>query len=180
MLTESEKEFLLHIARMSIAAAVQRKGASIPDTIPAALMENCGAFVTLHKGGELRGCIGYIEGFKPLVETVWDAAEKAALEDYRFMPITTNELTDIKIEISALSQPKLITNIDEIEVGKHGLIIEYQHSRGLLLPQVATEYKWDRETFLNQTAHKAGLPSDRWKDPQTKIYIFTAEIFSED
>jgi len=179
MLTENEREFLLHIARLSMIAAVNKKGALIPDKVPPALQENRGAFVTLYKSGELRGCIGYIEGFKPLVEIVWDAAEKAALEDYRFIPVTPNELTDIDIQISVLSPPELITDINKIEVDKHGLIIEFEHNRGLLLPQVATEYGWDRETFLNQTARKAGLTSDRWKDPKSKIYIFSAEIFKE-
>jgi AmmeMemoRadiSam system protein A len=180
MLSEGEKEFLLFIARRSIEAAVTKKGTAMPENIPITLTENCGAFVTLHKGSELRGCIGYIEGMKPLYETISDAAQKAALEDYRFMPVTPDELAYIKIEISVLSPLKLINNMDEIEVGKHGLIIEYQYNRGLLLPQVATEYGWNRQTFLNQTAHKAGLPSDIWKNPQAKIFIFTAEIFHED
>jgi AmmeMemoRadiSam system protein A len=179
MLSESEKEFLLQNARRSIEAAVRRKGAALPEKLPQPLMELCGAFVTLHKGGELRGCIGYIEGLKPLIETIWDAAEKAALEDYRFMPVTVEELPDIEIEISVLSPLKHVKDINEIEIGKHGLVVEVGYNRGLLLPQVATEYSWDRETFLNQTARKAGLLSDGWKNPEAKIFIFTAEIFSE-
>ena len=179
MVSESEKEFLLQNARRSIEAAVRRKGAALPEKIPQPLMELYGAFVTIHKGGELRGCIGYIEGLKPLIETIWDGAEKAALEDYRFMPVTAEELPDIEIEISVLSPLKQVKDINEIEVGKHGLVIEVGYNRGLLLPQVATEYGWDRETFLNQTARKTGLPSDGWKNPEAKIFIFTAEIFNE-
>ncbi len=180
MLSKSDKESLLQIARISIESAVRKKGEAITENQSSRLKEKCGAFVTLHKSGELRGCIGYIESDIPLTETVCDAAKKAALEDYRFTPVTPDELMDIEIEISILSPLKLIRNIDEIEVGKHGLIIDYQHNRGLLLPQVATEYGWDKETFLNQTARKAGLQSDQWKDSRSKIYIFTAEIFREE
>jgi len=179
MLSDIEKEFLLQNARRSIEAAVRRKGAALPEKIPQPLMELCGAFVTLHKGGELRGCIGYIEGLKPLIETIWDAAEKAALEDYRFMPVKPEELHEIEIEISVLSPLKTIQKISEIEIGKHGLIVELGPNRGLLLPQVATEYGWDKETFLNQTAQKAGLHANAWKDPEVKIFIFSAEIFNE-
>jgi AmmeMemoRadiSam system protein A len=179
MFSASEKKLLLTIARSSIEAAVQDKEFSFPAAMPKSLMTECGAFVSLHKHGDLRGCIGYIEGVQPLAETVRDAAQKAAMEDYRFTPVTSQELHELDIEISVLSPLKLIQDVKEIEVGKHGILLDYQHARGLLLPQVAVEYNWDRETFLNQTARKAGLTSDRWKSPGAKIFIFTAEIFSE-
>lgn len=179
MLSSDHKKTLLKTARKSIKAAVEGKIFDSPRDVSSELKEPCGAFVTLHKFGELRGCIGYIEGVLPLIETVKDVAEKAALEDYRFTPVTKDELSNIDIEISVLSPLKLIKNINEIEVGKHGIVMEYRHNRGLLLPQVATEYGWDRETFLNQTARKAGLSVDQWKDPETKIFIFSAEIFGE-
>jgi AmmeMemoRadiSam system protein A len=179
MLSESEKKLLLTIARSSIEGAVQDTEYSLPADVTTSLKEPCGAFVTLHKHGDLRGCIGYIEGVEPLAETVRDAAQKAAMEDYRFTPVTAEEIRELDIEISVLSPLKLIRDVKEIEVGKHGILLDYQHARGLLLPQVAVEYSWDRETFLNQTARKAGLSSDRWKSPGAKIYIFTAEIFSE-
>ena len=146
---------------------------------PAPLHQLSGAFVTIREENELRGCIGYIEGIKPLVEAVQEVAAKAAIDDPRFLPVSEEELGVIEIELSVISPLKHIKTVDEIEVGKHGLLIELRNYRGLLLPQVATEHKWDRETFLNQTARKAGLSSYAWKDPDVKISIFTAEIFGE-
>jgi AmmeMemoRadiSam system protein A len=179
MLSKTDKKSLLQIARKAIEAAV--RGLKLPktDTCSKSLMELCGAFVTLHKDDELRGCIGYIEGVKPLVHTVQEVAIKSALEDPRFMPVTEEELSQLEIEISVISPMKQIKSIEEIEVGKHGLLIEQRGYRGLLLPQVATEYGWDKETFLNQTARKAGLPTNAWKDSHTIISIFSAEIFNE-
>ena len=179
MLSDSDKRFLLQTARRSVENAVRGSYEPLPEKIPPHLMEPCGAFVTLHRAGELRGCIGYIEGTNPLVEIIQEVAEKAAREDYRFVPVTSDEVSALEIEISVLSPLKLINDIKEIEVGKHGLVIEYEYNRGLLLPQVAVEYGWDRETFLNQTARKAGLTSDKWKDPKAEIYIFSAEVFNE-
>jgi len=179
MFSENEKIILLKAARSAIEDAIIGKTSLLIKDVPQSLREPCGAFVTLHKEGELRGCIGYVEGIKPLIETVKDVAEKAALEDYRFSPVTEDELPKIEIEISILSPLKQIKSIDEIEVGKHGLIIEQGGYRGLLLPQVAAEYGWDRTTFLNQTARKAGLSPEEWKNPKTKIFIFTAEIIKE-
>jgi AmmeMemoRadiSam system protein A len=179
MFSTSEKKVLLTIARSAIEAVVLEKEFSFPSGMPKSLTTKCGAFVSLHKHGDLRGCIGYIEGIEPLAETVRDAAQKAAMEDYRFTPVTAEEIHELDIEISVLSPLELIQDVKEIEVGKHGILLDYQHARGLLLPQVAVEYNWDRETFLSQTARKAGLSADRWKSPGAKIFIFTAEIFSE-
>lgn len=184
MLTSDDKNILLETARTSIETAIRLRckdeDFQLPSKVSSALKESCGAFVTLHKFGELRGCIGYIEGVLPLIETIKDVAAKAATEDYRFNPVTQDELPEITIEISVLTPLKLIKDINEIEVGKHGIIMQREHNRGLLLPQVATEYGWDRETFLNQTARKAGMSADAWKKPDTNIYIFSAEIFSEE
>jgi AmmeMemoRadiSam system protein A len=179
MLTDNEKEILLLVARISIKDAVEGTNSEIPEMFPQALKEKCGAFVTLHNHGDLRGCIGYVEGFMQLVDTVREVSVKAALEDPRFAPVTAEELDDLEIEISVMSPLKKIADINDIEIGKHGIIIEREHRRGLLLPQVATEYNWDRETFLIHTCRKAGLPSDAWKDTKTNISIFSAEIFHE-
>ena len=148
------------------------------ETVPRSLCEPRGAFVSLHRQGQLRGCIGYLEAVKPLGQTVREMAAAAAFHDPRFRPLGKEELADLEVEISVLSPMRLIKNIDEIQVGTHGLYIVQGPCRGLLLPQVATEYKWDRLTFLQQTCGKAGLPPDAWKDPDTKIYLFTAEIFA--
>jgi len=141
------------------------------------LKEQRGAFVTLNKHGSLRGCIGYIEGYKPLYEAVAEMAEAAAFRDPRFMPLTQDEWKDIEIEISVLTPLERITDINQIKAGKHGIYIKKGFYSGLLLPQVATEYGWDRKTFLEQTCRKAGLPSDAWKEEDTVIYIFSADIF---
>jgi AmmeMemoRadiSam system protein A len=179
MLSESEKQFLLQTARRAIEAAVLEQRPPLIEHPTKNLLEPCGAFVTIHEHGELRGCIGYIEGVKPLIETILDVAPKAALEDPRFPPVSSEELSHLELEISVLSPMKRMTNINEIVIGKHGLVIEIGPYRGLLLPQVATEYGWDRETFLNQTSRKAGLPSDAWKTPSAKILMFSAEVFDE-
>ena len=179
MLSESEKQFLLEVARASITAAVMGKQEPKRGKCPPAVLQPSGAFVTLHERNELRGCIGYIEAARPMVETVHNVAAKAALEDPRFPPVSPEELSSIELEISVISPMKRIQSADEIEVGKHGILLQAGMSRGLLLPQVATEYGWDRETFLCQTARKAGLPSSAWKNPETRIFIFTAEVFGE-
>lgn len=179
-LTDVHKRTLLHIARMSIEHAV--KGQQVPELgeLAEVLRQPIGAFVTLNKRGELRGCIGYTEAHKQLAETVSEVALKAALEDPRFVPVTEQELDDVIVEISVLSPLRKISRIEEIEVGRHGLVLEKEYCRGLLLPQVAQENQWDREAFLNFTARKAGLPADAWKEAETCIYVFTAEIFREE
>jgi AmmeMemoRadiSam system protein B/AmmeMemoRadiSam system protein A len=141
------------------------------------LTELRGAFVTITKRGALRGCIGHIRALLPLYKTIEEMAAAAAFEDPRFPPITKNELKDLEIEISVLTPFKQITDVQEIEVGTHGIYMEKGYYSGLLLPQVATEYRWDRDTFLEHTCRKAGLPPDAWKDRDTRIYIFSADIF---
>ncbi len=178
-LNREEKIYLLKLARETIET--QLKYHRNPETKPISpkVQEKFGVFVTLHKFGELRGCIGYVEGIKPLYQAVMDMAKAAAFEDPRFPPVELSEVPDLDIEISVLSPLKKIESIDEIVIGKHGLIMQRGFHRGLLLPQVATEWNWNREEFLRQTCLKAGLPPDAWKDPETEIYIFSAEIFSE-
>ncbi|MFH1854128.1 MAG: AmmeMemoRadiSam system protein B [Candidatus Omnitrophota bacterium] len=178
-LNREEKDKLLQIAKASVIEAVTGKKQAKIEVTEERLKENCGAFVTLKKQGQLRGCIGYIIAVKPLYETVRDVAKSAAINDYRFNPVTEEELDKIDIEISALTPLKRISDINEIEVGKHGLYMKRSFSSGLLLPQVATEYGWDKETFLEHTCRKAGLSTDAWKDPATEIYTFSAEVFGE-
>jgi len=176
-LSEQEKKTLHHIAKTVIEN--KAKGKTVPEfnVDSPILKENRGAFVTIQKKGQLRGCIGYIEGRGPLYRTVEEMAEAAAFRDPRFMPINEKELPELNIEISVLTPLKKITDINEIEVGKHGIYIIKRPFSGLLLPQVATEYGWDRQTFLEHTCNKAGLPSNAWKDKNTEIYIFSADIF---
>ncbi len=178
-LSAADKKLLLQMARASIEAHLLDKPVPSLESVPQSLCEPRGAFVSLHRRGQLRGCIGYLEAAKPLGQTVREMAAAAAFHDPRFRPLGKAELADLEVEISVLSPMQLINNIDEIQVGTHGLYIVQGYCRGLLLPQVATEYKWDRLTFLQQTCCKAGLPSDAWKEPGTKIYRFTAEIISE-
>ena len=139
-----------------------------------------GAFVTLNKQGELRGCIGNIIGQKPLYQTVRDMAIESATADPRFQPVTKEELKDINIEISVLSPLRKISDISEFELGRHGVIVKKGWNQGVFLPQVALETGWSKEEFLsNLCAHKAGLSPDAWKDPKTEIHIFSAIVFSE-
>ncbi len=178
-LSTAEKKLLLQVARDSIGAGLKGEAAPRVKTSSAVLAERRGAFVSLHRRGQLRGCIGYIDAVKPLLETVTEMAQAAAFQDPRFRPLQADELADLEIEISVLTPMRLIENVDEVEVGKHGLYIVRGLNRGLLLPQVATQCHWDRPTFLAQTCCKAGLPPDAWKDPSTQIFTFMAEIFSD-
>ncbi|KAB2879348.1 AmmeMemoRadiSam system protein A [bacterium] len=182
-LSAEEKKLLLDIARQSIVSSV--KGVPVPDlaasyTISPSLEIKAGAFVTIEIDQHLRGCVGYIQSNEPLAETVSKAAVSAALHDNRFSPLTVGELGNIEIEISVLSPMKKVKDVESILPGQHGLLIESGFHHGLLLPQVATEYRWDRETFLEQTCIKAGLPKNAWKKPETVIYCFTALVFNEE
>ncbi|MBL7995981.1 AmmeMemoRadiSam system protein A [bacterium] len=182
-LSSEEKKTLLDIARHSIVSSV--KGVPIPDleesySISPSLEIKAGAFVTIEMNQRLRGCVGYIQSNEPLCETVSKAAVSAALHDNRFNPLTVGELGNIEIEISVLSPMNKVKDVGNIIPGQHGLLIERGFHHGLLLPQVATEYRWDRETFLDQTCVKAGLPKDAWKKPDTVIYSFTALVFNEE
>jgi len=178
-LTKEERAELHTIAREAIEAKLTSGGpvSRGVETASRKLKEPSGAFVTLYKKGELRGCIGQIVPKMPLAEAVAAMAQEAAFRDPRFTPVRSGELDDLKIEISVLTPLQKIDSPDEIEVGKHGIVIVRDGSMGLLLPQVATEYNWDRNQFLDHCCLKAGLPASSWKDKGTEIYIFSADVF---
>lgn len=178
-LTDKEKKVLLDIAKSTIEAKINRKDMPEVKIDSETLKQKRGAFVTLKKRGQLRGCIGYIKAYKPLWETIQEMAVAAAFHDPRFPSLKADEVNQLTFEISVLSPLKRIKKIDEIEVGKHGLYLISGYNSGLLLPQVATEYGWDRETFLNETCYKAGLPPQAWRDAETEIYIFSADYFGD-
>jgi len=176
-LNEEEKKTLHHIAKTVIEN--KARGKAVPEFKIEShiLKENRGAFVTIQKKGQLRGCIGYIEGHGPLHKTIEEMAEAAAFRDPRFSPVKEKELPELDIEISVLTPLKRIKDVNEIQVGKHGIYIVRGMWAGLLLPQVATEYGWDRLAFLEHTCQKAGLPPNAWKEKDIEIYIFSADIF---
>ncbi len=176
-LSADEKALLHKIARENIEAKLLGKKTPSLDNLPTNLKENHGAFVTLNKHGQLRGCIGRLVADRPLGEVVADMALAAAFQDPRFRPLTADELKDLEIEISVLTPFKRIGSVEEIQVGKHGILMRNGGASGLLLPQVATDYGWDRTAFLEHTCQKAGLPKDAWKDKSTEIYIFSADVF---
>ncbi len=178
-LTNDEKELLLKAARQSILSAFgEAEKPEINYTAYPLLKQKMGAFVTIKIDEDLRGCIGYIIAIKPLFETVCETARAAAFNDPRFKELTREEFDKIKIEISVLSLFEPIKSYDEIELGKHGLLME-EGGRAVLLPQVATENNYTREQFLTTLCHKAGLYGDYWKETKLKLKVFTATIFSE-
>lgn len=179
-LTREEQIWLLDLAEATVTACVNKKPLPDPQDVPDKFRVKRGAFVTLEKNGELRGCIGYILPILPLYQTVIEMAQSAALHDPRFSPVSPSELKNITVEISVLTVPETITDPAMIEVGKHGIIMKRGYAQGLLLPQVATDYGWDRETFLEHTCQKAGLPRNAWKDKDTEIQIFSAQVFNRE
>ncbi len=179
-LTRAEKDVLMKIAKQSVFYAVkERKMYQCSSGGLAKLEQDRGAFVTLKKHGELRGCIGYVAPVKPLCLTVRDVAAAAAVDDPRFRPVEFRELNDLEYEVSVLSPLHRVADIKQIEVGKHGLVMRKGDREGLLLPQVPVEQRWDRKTFLEQTCVKADLPPNAWKDDGTDIFMFTALVFDE-
>ena len=177
-LTLREKDELLRLARKSVETAVhEHKLYDAAAPAAEALNQERGAFVTLKEHGELRGCIGYITPMKSLAETVRDVAAYAALEDSRFKPVTAQELPLLEYEISVMSPLRRVLDIKEIKVGKHGLIMKQGDIEGILLPQVPVEEHWNRDTFIQETCLKAGLPRQAWKDDDTDIFMFTALVF---
>jgi AmmeMemoRadiSam system protein B/AmmeMemoRadiSam system protein A len=175
---EGDKATLLKLARQSIEANLAGKPAPDIKITSPRLREEMGAFVTLTRNGELRGCIGHIIGTQALYKTVQEMAVAAATEDPRFPPVSAGELRDIAIEISVLTPLRTVSDPAEIEVGRDGIYIEKGFYRGLLLPQVATQYGWDREEFLDHTCLKAGLPAGCWREGAT-IKAFSAQVFNE-
>jgi len=177
-LRESQRQFLLGLAREAISVRLSDRRTVAPETEDPILKEKRGAFVTLTKNGHLRGCIGYPLPIKPLAAAVAEMAVAAALEDPRFPPVQIEELEEIRIEISVLSLPVSVDDPKKVVVGRHGIIISKGSRKGLLLPQVPVEYKWDRETFLRHGCLKAGLSPDDWTHG-ARIEVFEAQVFHE-
>lgn len=175
--SEEEKRKLKEIAIKTIEAVVRGKKPPQFKDVPARLKQNFGVFVTINKHGNLRGCIGHIYPDKPLYLICQQMARAAALEDSRFKPVRESELPDLEIEISVLTPFERVTDINEIVIGRDGLIVRRGYLSGLLLPQVATEYGWDVVEFLENTCEKAGLPRDAYKLKDTEIYKFSAQVF---
>jgi AmmeMemoRadiSam system protein B/AmmeMemoRadiSam system protein A len=176
-LPAEDRASLHRIAREAVQAGLERKPYDPPAPSSERLKAPGAAFVTLKKCGELRGCIGHVIAQIPLYRTVADMARAAAFQDPRFTPVTKGEFKELSFEISVMSPLQRISDPKQVQVGKHGLIIRKGGASGLLLPQVATEYGWDREAFLENTCRKAGLPSDAWKEKDAEIYVFSAEVF---
>ncbi len=184
-LTQEEGELLLKIARENIEKYLKGGTYNCPSNLPKIFYEKLGVFVTLSIKSNLRGCIGYPEPYLPLIDGLLDVSIAAAVEDPRFNPLSYDEFKNVKIELSILTKPQLVNvhsfkdYLEVLKVGRDGLIIENGYHRGLLLPQVPVEQKWDIKTFLENLCYKAGLSSDIWKDENTKIYSFQAQIFEE-
>jgi AmmeMemoRadiSam system protein A len=178
-LSDHDRQELLRIARATLREWLAT--GYMPPGAPhrKSLLVPAGAFVTVHVGGELRGCMGRVDADTPLYLAVEQLAVAAATRDPRFESVRLEELNDVRIEISILS-PLRTGTPDEIEIGRHGLVVTRGPRRGLLLPQVATHYSWDRDRFLDETCSKAGLPPGAWRDPATRLEIFTAEVFGEE
>jgi AmmeMemoRadiSam system protein A len=177
-LTESDQQLLLQIARNAVQASLSGQTPRLPDVLQGTLNEPHGLFVSIHNGDALRGCIGNVHPASPLYLCVAECAVAAAIGDPRFMPMTADELPFVEFEISVLSPMERVLDIRNIQIGTHGLLVSKKNARGLLLPQVATMYGWDREQFLQETCKKAGLKPDDWKEGAT-IQCFSALIFSE-
>lgn len=178
-LSESGKEEALSLARWCLKKVIRGRNKPKPHLGDSLFTEKRGVFITLKSGGNLRGCIGTVEPVFTIEKGICEMAEGAATRDPRFPPITAEELDKISIEISILTPLEEISGPSEIEVGTHGLIVEFGQFKGLLLPQVAVEEKWDENQFLNYTCQKAGLPKDTWKAGNCKIFRFTATVFGE-
>jgi len=178
-LTGKEQQALLQIAREAVEHAVRQQPWEPEPREEKALNRRSGCFVTIKQNDQLRGCIGNFQSELPLFREVAKMAAASATQDPRFYPMQAGDLDNFRIEISVLSPLEKIDDTEEIEVGRHGIYLEKGFHRGVLLPQVAVEHGWDRETFLKQTCVKAGLPTTAWQSPDADIYIFSAQIFGE-
>jgi len=171
-----ERRILLELAHESIESAFEKREISLDPPSPH-LAETRGAFTTLYLQGQLRGCVGYVVPVASVYRTVAETARAAAFEDTRFWPVTREEAPELEVSLSILS-PLEVIQPEQVEVGRHGLLISQHGHRGLLLPQVPVEHQWNRVTFLEQTCRKAGLPLDAWEKGAT-IEAFTAEVFGD-
>lgn len=177
MIPTVDRKRLLDLARAALVARVRREH---PPEIPADLhVEACGAFVTVYCQGELRGCLGTLDAREPLAEAIARLGADVATHDHRFEPLHDHELNAVALDVSILTAPEPVIDPLDIRVGRDGLIVEQGSRRGLLLPQVATEHGWDRESFLAHTCVKAGLPADAWRRG-ARILRFQAEVFGKD
>lgn len=177
MLNLHERQALLHLARQAIAARLEGHPVAPPAAV-GGLARRTGAFVTIRHNNRLRGCLGSVDDDAPLVEVVARCAGDAATRDPRFPPLPLEDLAEVVLEISVLGPAEPLADPAEVEIGRHGLIVEQGTHRGLLLPQVPTEWGWDRETFVSQTCVKAGLAPDAWRTGAT-LFTFEAEVFGE-
>ncbi len=177
-LSENEQELLLRHARNAVWAHLSGETRVQPDIAGGVLAESHGIFVSIHKGAELRGCIGNVHPAGPLYRIAAECAISAAVADPRFMPLTSRDFPGVTFEISVLSAMEPVEKIEDIEIGMHGLMIHKREARGLLLPQVAGAYGWTRERFLAETCRKAGLGPDEWRDGAI-IFRFSALVFAE-
>ena len=175
-----EKKFLIELVRSTIAAELKINYPKPKRPVSGRLQDPLGAFVTLRENGELRGCIGNIMADQPLEGTIKRMAIESAFYDPRFEPMAPDEFNRMDVEISILGPVEKVADIQMIEIGIHGLIIKQGRNQGLLLPQVALEYQWDRTKFLEHTCQKAALPRNAWKDSRTEIFYFSALVFSEE
>ena len=178
-LSIKDRKLLLELAREAITTAIRAGKVPVHEVTAAQLVGPQGCFVTIKKDGALRGCIGNFTSEKPLYQLVQEMAVSAATRDPRFYPMKEEDLNGFELEISVLSPLTKISDPEEVVVGTHGLYLEKNFSRGVLLPQVAVEQGWDREIFLCQTALKAGLKKDDWKEG-ADLYVFTAQVFGEE
>ncbi|HOZ01454.1 MAG TPA: AmmeMemoRadiSam system protein A [Candidatus Syntrophosphaera sp.] len=176
-MTSELKQELLQLARQSIAGHWTRHKPQRPEEPE--FLKKRGVFVSLHSQGELRGCIGYIQPYKNIADSVIEMAQAAAFQDPRFTALSEKELDDVDIEISVLSEMTPVLNTSEIKIGRDGLYIKHPRGSGLLLPQVPTEWNWDLKTFLKQICRKAGLHDEAWKDEGAQLYRFEAEVFGD-
>lgn len=178
-MTDDQKKNMLAAARKAMADKLGIDCPAQPDLSDGVFNEQYGIFVTVHKFSQLRGCIGYVKGERPLRDAVNDMAISAAFRDPRFPELTAAEYDEIDIEISVLSPLEEVDSLEEIEVGTHGLVITRGYHSGLLLPQVAVEQNWDRFSFIQNACYKAGLPHDAWQQEDTVIEKFSALVFGE-
>ncbi|HRR00015.1 MAG TPA: AmmeMemoRadiSam system protein A [Candidatus Cloacimonas sp.] len=177
MFTDEQKKELLSLARNALKAHFTGETITLPDD--PAFQPKRGVFVSLHINNDLRGCIGYIKGYKPIAESAVEMAEAAAFQDPRFPPLTEKELETVIIEISVLGELIPLLKNELPVIGRDGLYIQNPYGSGILLPQVAVEYNWKPETFLREVCRKAGLPPNAYLEPYSVVFRFTAEVFSE-
>lgn len=182
-LTADDRKALLVLARKTMALAMEGRAPETPEEVgivpSEAMMQRMGGFVTLTMDGELRGCIGEIFPRRPLAQVVLDHALSAAFDDPRFPPLTVAELPRVRIEISALTPPVPVASSRDIEIGRHGMVLELGNRSAVFLPQVAPEQGWDLPTTLAALSQKAGLCNDAWKDPRVRFTVFEALVFHE-